>query len=128
MFTGRELDEETGLYYYRARMYDAQLGRFLQTDPVGYFDSMNLYQSCNNNPVRFVDPYGEFGIGYHILKFIAKKLMGKWVGSLFSELAGDKDTGEGDTDGDGIPDFNDPDSDYYKEYEKYFTEEENKKC
>jgi RHS repeat-associated protein len=36
MFTGRQFDIETGLYYYRARYYNPYLGRFLQTDPVGY--------------------------------------------------------------------------------------------
>ena len=35
-FTGRRFDEETGLYYYRARMYSAEIGRFLQVDPIGY--------------------------------------------------------------------------------------------
>jgi RHS repeat-associated protein len=58
MFTGREFDEETGLYYYRARMYSSKIGRFLQPDPIGYYDSANLYQYCGNNPVNFVDPMG----------------------------------------------------------------------
>ncbi|UCG49782.1 MAG: RHS repeat-associated core domain-containing protein, partial [Phycisphaerales bacterium] len=40
-FTGRRLDGETGLYYYRARYYSPEIGRFLQTDPIGYSDSLN---------------------------------------------------------------------------------------
>ena len=50
---------QTGLYYYRARYYDPIMGRFLQTDPKGYYDSMNMYQAFNMNPVNFLDPMGE---------------------------------------------------------------------
>jgi RHS repeat-associated protein len=60
MFTGREYDKETGLYYYRARYYNPQIGRFLQTDPIGYKDGMNWYRYCGNNPVQNTDPSGLF--------------------------------------------------------------------
>ena len=56
LFTGRRLDEETGLYYYRARMYDAELGRFVGRDPIGA--DINLYRYCGGNPSIYIDPSG----------------------------------------------------------------------
>ena len=44
IFTGRRYDDETGLYYYRARYYAPVIGRFLQTDPIGYADGIVLDQ------------------------------------------------------------------------------------
>ena len=58
LFTGREWDQETGLYYYRARYYSPKLGRFLSYDPLGPLPSPNLYTYVENNPVNLVDPWG----------------------------------------------------------------------
>jgi RHS repeat-associated protein len=71
-FTGREWDEESGLFYYRARYYDPSIGRFLQTDtapghlsnPIGV---TNKYIYAANSPTEFRDPSGT---------------------SIFSEIAG----------------------------------------
>ncbi|MCA8923025.1 MAG: hypothetical protein KDD82_14515 [Planctomycetes bacterium] len=60
-FQGRRLDAETGLYYYRNRMYDPQTGRFLQTDPV--WDAGNVgnpYTFCWSNPTSLFDAQGTF--------------------------------------------------------------------
>ncbi len=58
LFTGREYDDETGLYYFRARHYDPRLGRFVQPDPIGYHGGRNLYQFMHNNAANFLDPFG----------------------------------------------------------------------
>ena len=61
-FTGRQFDEESGMYHYRARSYDAEAGRFLQQDPAGMIDGANMYAYVGNNPVNGVDPSGKFNI------------------------------------------------------------------
>ncbi|WP_415203103.1 RHS repeat-associated core domain-containing protein [Pseudorhodoferax sp.] len=57
-YTGQQLLDTAGLYYYKARFYDPRLGRFLQTDPIGTADDLNLYAYVGNNPVNRIDPTG----------------------------------------------------------------------
>jgi RHS repeat-associated protein len=63
LFTGREYDFETGYYYYRSRTYDPGTGTFLQEDPLGEHDGLNVVAYVHANPVNLSDPYGTDGIG-----------------------------------------------------------------
>jgi len=64
-FTGRRLESETGLYYYRARHYTPEMGRFLSRDPIGIWGDGgnfgNAYAYAGNNPLTYTDPSGEWG-------------------------------------------------------------------
>lgn len=59
-YHGRRIDQETGNWYFRHRYYNAKQGSFLQRDPLGYIDSMNLYNAFGNNPVNYSDVFGLF--------------------------------------------------------------------
>ena len=56
LFTGKELDHDTGLYYFNARWYDPELGRFITEDPIR--DGVNWYVYVGNNPLGYTDPTG----------------------------------------------------------------------
>ena len=63
-YTGHVHDTETGLTYMQARYYDPEIGRFMNTDPVGFKTnnpvSFNRYAYGNNNPYKYTDPKGKF--------------------------------------------------------------------
>jgi RHS repeat-associated protein len=67
-YTGRENDGATGLYYYRARYYSPQLGRFISEDPLNVLAGTNFYAYVLGNPIEYRDPHGRdplaAGIGF----------------------------------------------------------------
>jgi RHS repeat-associated protein len=89
-YAGREADP-TGLYYYRARYYDPQIGRFISEDPIGFVGGSNFYAYALDNPMNYRDPSGEFvplvtgaiGLGTGFLGDIGGQLLsGKSLGNL----------------------------------------------
>ena len=63
LFAGYHYDAETELYHTLRRTYDPETGRWLQIDPIGYADGMNLYGYVRSNPVTYFDPFGLSCVG-----------------------------------------------------------------
>jgi RHS repeat-associated protein len=90
LFTGRRIDVlDNGnleLMYYRARYYSQAIGRFLSQDPIGYYDSMNLYEYVSSNPVSYVDATGTYD-SRDISQNLRDWYWGKWYPERTSEEA-----------------------------------------
>ncbi len=89
-FTGREWDKEVKLYYYRARYYDAKVGRFTQKDPIGFMGGdVNLYSYVGQNPVRYIDPLGMAGFDT-VVRIVTGIAVRPLVGHYITDPAGQR--------------------------------------
>ena len=81
LFNGKELDEETGLYYYGARYYDPRISLWLSTDPMELkYPNISSYAYCANNPIKLIDPQGTEAV---------YNLNGDYLGSTKEGFTGD---------------------------------------
>jgi RHS repeat-associated protein len=83
MYTGRFIDQLTGLQWHLHRWYDPATGRWLSEDPIGHNGGINLYEYVGNNPLIRTDPSG-LSAPQEICIAIVKALKGKTCNQPFS--------------------------------------------
>ncbi|NOX92711.1 MAG: hypothetical protein GXP18_09770, partial [Gammaproteobacteria bacterium] len=83
-FTGRKYEKNTELYFYRARYFDPEMGRFLNADPTGFWGGLNFYSYVNNNPINIVDPTGHYGILFQLGRISPVVIA---IGDLIGQIA-----------------------------------------
>ncbi|WP_221413568.1 SpvB/TcaC N-terminal domain-containing protein [Peribacillus simplex] len=81
-YTGKERDEESGLYYHGARYYSPWLGRWTSCDPAEFSDGVNRYNYVQNNPIKLFDPNGKWGVEMH---FTGVYWSGRLAGATHTE-------------------------------------------
>jgi len=107
LFQGREYSHATGLYNFRARWYDSNIGRWLSKDPVGLEGGLNFYVFCGNDPVNFVDPWGECEIEIGFIDELASVLsepidialskIGTAIGTIRNSILGEPELDPNET-------------------------------
>jgi RHS repeat-associated protein len=88
-YTGKEKDEESGLYYYSARYYNSMIGIFMSTDPMfEKYPGVSSYAYCLNNPLIYVDPTGMIveGVSEVSAKRVQKEIHNTFQEEKFKEL------------------------------------------
>ncbi len=85
-FSGQYYDDESSLHHNYMRDYDPELGRYIQSDPIGLEGGLNTYVYVYNNPIKYIDPTGEYGLagaGYGAISGgIGGYISGGWQGAL----------------------------------------------
>jgi len=91
-FSGKELDSSTGLYYFGARYYSHELGRFITPDTIvqAPYDpqSLNRYTYCRNNPLKYTDPTGHWWFIPFIVSAIKGAVVGAAIGAAVAAATG----------------------------------------
>jgi RHS repeat-associated protein len=96
LFTGREWDNDIQQYHYRARMYDASLGRFCGRDPIGFLSrDIDLYRYVKGNPLYPTDPSGKIlpiVAAVVVYEMIVGMGCGIWASEVQKDFPNDKGT------------------------------------